>query len=472
MTTPRLPAGPMEPRVEALLKTLRSDVLASGGSALARGRYAMACDVHGYAAEAIAGYRQAMALDPADARWPYHLAAALDVRGDATEEVATLFERAVRLEPGDWVTRIRLGDARARAGDHAAAEASYRAAAALAPDEGSIHRRLGQSLLALCRDADAVASLTRAAELLPADSATWSALAQARRRTGDADGAETAARASQRLRPAPDFADPKRIELLSLGVSSAVCRDRAAFLLRHGDFQGAIRDLTIVAESFPADAMIQAQLGEASMKSQQPQQAMHHLRRAIELQDSLTEAHIRLGSLLADRGQLEEAITHFQTAVRQEPENAGAHSLLALALGRSQRFEESLAAFDRSAALATPDAQTELNWGTTLLRSGRAMEAIEHYQRSLELQPRSIDALWSLGRAYEQIARPDLAIGAYEKILAIDPGHRAAQRIRDLHTALERPSGTGPGSPPGDSPIPGAGSTLEPGPARHPPAPR
>jgi Flp pilus assembly protein TadD len=84
--------------------------------------------------EAVEHYREALAMDPEDARIYFDLAAAYGAQGDwaGAEEVL-----AARLEmaPSDAMAMYNLGAVQANRGDVAAAESWWRKAAAAAEDE-------------------------------------------------------------------------------------------------------------------------------------------------------------------------------------------------------------------------------------------------------------------------------------------------------------------------------------------------
>jgi protein O-GlcNAc transferase len=77
---------------------------------------------------------------------------------------------------------VRHGVAQEKSGQLAAAEASYREAAALAPDHAEIHANVGAVCVLQKRFAEAEAPLTRALELDPRDASSVAMLAHARQR--------------------------------------------------------------------------------------------------------------------------------------------------------------------------------------------------------------------------------------------------------------------------------------------------
>lgn len=107
-----------------------------------------------------------------------------------------------------------------------------------------------------------------------------------------------------------------------------------------------------------------------------PQEARDAYRRAIELEPAHVDAHVNLGRLLHEAGELAAAETHYR-----------------LALAADER--SSLAAF---------------NLGVVLEDEGHAAEAMASYQRALELDPQYADAHFNLARLYEKSGKPMAAL--------------------------------------------------------------
>ena len=90
--------------------------------------------------------------------------------------------------------------------------------------------------------------------------------------------------------------------------------------------------------------------------------------RAIELHPGHVYAHLNLGRLLHEAGEIESAETHYRQALSANPESA-------------------LAAF---------------NLGVALEDQGRAEEAIEAYGRAIRFEPDMASAHYNLSRLYEK----------------------------------------------------------------------
>jgi Flp pilus assembly protein TadD len=87
-------------------------------------------------------------------------------------------------------------------------------------------------------------------------------------------------------------------------------------------------------------------LGQARAAQGQHDRAVVSLRRAVELNPAMEEAHAALGVALLSQGRAAEAVEHLETATRLAPDNPRIHEQLGQAyqkLGRTAEAEQQLA---------------------------------------------------------------------------------------------------------------------------------
>jgi peroxin-5 len=97
--------------------------------------------------------------------------------------------------------------------------------------------------------------------------------------------------------------------------------------------------------------------------------------------------HLNLGSALGNAQHPNDALAEFQTYVRARPDSYLGHYLLGFALLQASRFAES----------------------------------VRELGKAVELEPGSVVAWGNLGIAQEKLGEKDLAIRAYQRVLAIAP---------------------------------------------------
>jgi tetratricopeptide (TPR) repeat protein len=159
----------------------------------------------------------------------------------------------------------------------------------------------------------------------------------------------------------------------------------------------------------------------ALAKDSMPQAKASALR-ALELDDSLGEAHTALGEYLVhyefDRIGAER---EFRRAIELNPNYPTAHQWLGNFLMSVKRFDEALVELRRAEELDPLSAIITLNVGDTLVNARRYDEAIVHYKRSLSLNPDFALTHFAVGWAYALKGMYPEAIAATRRALELDP---------------------------------------------------
>jgi tetratricopeptide (TPR) repeat protein len=429
---PELELQEVEAPVVRALTEARAAVVANPQSAEHWGRFGQVCDIHGFLTEAVVCYEFAMNAAPRDARWPYLLGFVYELRDEPASKSIALYARTLERRPDYWPAMVRRGDASMRVQDFAAAHADFARAATFVPSDPAVLRRLGQAQLELGQIEDAIATLSKAAQLNANDQSTHAALAKAYSSAGDSVRAEQASQQAAAAKPNSELSDPIREQVVALGVSSTIVLMRADQFMRNGAYDRARENLQLALQVRPNDAAVHARMGRACAALGRPDEAIQHLKRAIEIDPTHAASYVRLGSLMNDMGHTDPAVQHFTRAVELEPENGASHALLAIALTRAGHLDEALTHFERSHELSPASDVVEFNWGNAFMRKGEVSSAAEHYSRAIALNLNYADAHFNYGIALEQLGRIDDAMRAYEMAVRINPQHRAAEHLARL----------------------------------------
>lgn len=151
--------------------------------------------------------------------------------------------------------------------------------------------------------------------------------------------------------------------------------------------------------------------------------------RAIEIDDSLAEAHSALGVYLSIFSWNQPAAEReFRRAIELNPNYATAHQQLAnqclMAMGR---FDESIEEGKRAEELDPLSPVISMDVGSNLTRARRLDEAIAQLNRTLTLDPNFYAARYALGTAYHAKGQFAEAIAEYRKALTLtdDPWAKA-----------------------------------------------
>lgn len=147
------------------------------------------------------------------------------------------------------------------------------------------------------------------------------------------------------------------------------------------------------------------------------------IKRALELEDQLGEAHAALGRLLQQRGDDIAAELAMQRAIELSPNNAYANHAYGLFLDFSDRATEAVEYLLKAKEL-DPRSPVELvGYGGIMERLGRFDEAFENFERSIEVDPMFAPGFRLIGHLDWRVnARLDKAVEAYAKAIELDPG--------------------------------------------------
>ncbi len=168
-------------------------------------------------------------------------------------------------------------------------------------------------------------------------------------------------------------------------------------------------------------------LGDIEFERGDLEAAGAHYDRAGSLAPDATEPLLGWGRVRAALGDHDAAVLAFEAVLRRDAEHSAAESELGrsyLELGRS---DLALQFLDEALALRPDHAQT-LDWrGCALIRLGRIPEAIESLSRSVELAPALVEPRVNLGAAYLMGRRPAEAVPVLEAAVELAPGHAQAR---------------------------------------------
>jgi tetratricopeptide (TPR) repeat protein len=148
--------------------------------------------------------------------------------------------------------------------------------------------------------------------------------------------------------------------------------------------------------------------GARLLEQGKPNEAIVHLERAYELDDTNVPVQINLGGAYVMAGQHGQAVPILEDARDAEPQNV----MIWINLG---------AAYLGNPVLATPEQQ---------------MQAIRAFQTALELNPAAPSVNYNLGLIFVDRKEEDLAVASFKRAIQVNPFDRDARAwLRKLETA-------------------------------------
>lgn len=143
--------------------------------------------------------------------------------------------------------------------------------------------------------------------------------------------------------------------------------------------------------------------------------------RAIALDESLADAHVSLGAVLAgDEGEAPHR--ELRRAIELNPNLPQAHNVYALILVGEGRLPEALAEIDRARELDPLSLSINTNRGNILFRARRYAEATVQYRKVLEMDANFVRAQYGLGIVLGLQKQYDAAIVELQKSVELAKG--------------------------------------------------
>ncbi len=143
--------------------------------------------------------------------------------------------------------------------------------------------------------------------------------------------------------------------------------------------------------------------------------------KALEIDESLAEAHASLGAVYAS-GDDAAAHREFDRAIELNPNYATVYNFYAVCLIGDAKLEEALVKVSKAHELDPLSVPIVTSHGVILCRLRRPDEAIEQLKKAEELDPNFARLHWGLGLAYELKGNFDEAIAEFQKAVKLSNG--------------------------------------------------
>ena len=260
-------------------------------------------------------------------------------------------------------------------------------------------------------------------EMLGGDPIRASRLQAARTLQAQHQHAQAAALCEPLLAGAPQDFDV----LLLLGVLKAQTQqlDQSVDLL--------CRAIEVRPDSFAAYYA----LGYAMCKLQQFAAGVECFDQCLALNPGYAEAACDRGSALVELGQHQAALESYKLAIALRPAYSEAWSNQGNALLALGQTDAAIASFNHALTLNPQAAATYLNLGNGYQAAGEAALALSSYDQAVALQPNYLIALANRCGPLKQQHRLDEAVASCNQALALDPQHADTYWNRGLALLLQ-----------------------------------
>jgi tetratricopeptide (TPR) repeat protein len=137
--------------------------------------------------------------------------------------------------------------------------------------------------------------------------------------------------------------------------------------------------------------------------------------------------HFVLSGVAAGKsGKLKFALQELQKAVQEDPQNALARLNLGTALTKLGNKEAAIEQFRQAIRLKPDFSMAHCNLGVLLAERGSRDKAMEHFRQAIHFDPQYLNAHLGLANSLVQIKDHKQAAEHYARMIEIDPSHRGA----------------------------------------------
>ena len=202
-------------------------------------------------------------------------------------------------------------------------------------------------------------------------------------------------------------------------------------LLAHDQSDAAIAHFKEALRLDPSQTIADYALGETYLDAERPQEAIAHLRRALDAGVRVDQAGYDLVRALGASGNRSEAVRVLQT-LHPAGEDDGERSLAFAKLALQLQAPELAEGFARNAIAARPvDAAAHAQLGLALNAERRWAEAARELEDAVRLNPRDATPRIGLAVADANIGRVADARQQIQEALRLDPDSTPAKRLRE-----------------------------------------
>lgn len=180
---------------------------------------------------------------------------------------------------------------------------------------------------------------------------------------------------------------------------------------------------TTVRAEVPDEAKKEFNRGVELTKAKKADSAIVAYEAAVKIDPTYLQAHINVGALYYDKGNMEKAAEHLTKAVGLDSNNVSALKSLGLVHLKEGDFDGAIKAFKMHNALNDSDAGAHLSLAQAYGEKNDSRNALVSYQKAVALDPKDYRTLYNIGNIHMKANRFDDAIDAYTKALALKPDY-------------------------------------------------
>ncbi len=199
--------------------------------------------------------------------------------------------------------------------------------------------------------------------------------------------------------------------LMIVGVMLGAVGCGGSSRAERGRERASTRDSAV--QSARANALLAS--AEQAVRDGDIDRALVEFERAIEVNPTLTAAHLGMADIYRMRQDYARAEARYATAARIEPRNFDAQYFHGLMLHLLDRLPEAIQAYLRALTVKPNDFKANLNVATAYYQLDENAQALPYARRAVELNPEDGAARFNLGAVYAALDRHSDAVREYQQ---------------------------------------------------------
>ena len=312
------------------------------------------------------------------------------------------------------------------------------------PQDAEVLILKGQIQLQQKKIDESIQTLQQARKNAPDNASGHYQLGLAYKEKGDTQQAESEWREAVRLRPglveawlalgasAAQRRDWRTLEEVSNQVKKSSPNriegylDHATARVNQGDMLGAEADLIRVQQLAPDSEVSYAKQGELRLAQRRPGDAENLFRQALAHNPDYPEALRGLVQALLLKNRSADALTFVRDQITRNPTSSGLYLLQAELFLQTKQTEVARSSLTRAVELDNKNVRALALLAQLQAAGGQPDLAIGNYQRAIAVAPADAGLYVALGSAYESIGNWQQAETTYQKVLTIQPENALA----------------------------------------------
>ncbi|MEJ2084849.1 MAG: tetratricopeptide repeat protein [Acidobacteriota bacterium] len=226
------------------------------------------------------------------------------------------------------------------------------------------------------------------------------------------------------------------VVLLTSAVAVRADWDAGVAAFKSGNYNEAAKQFQAFVDERPDVFQGHYMLGQSLAKLNRNQEALAHLKKAIELEPNNVGVQLILGKVYLEVGQYADAaaiLGKIDSSSLPAAQQSAVHQMLALALEKSGDSGRALGQLAQAARAKPNDANVQYQYGAAALRAGDTATAVTALGKAASLEPNDPDKLNAYAQALVRVGRTsqgNAKTQAYQKaaqagaqLVALDPSY-------------------------------------------------